>query len=80
VVRLDDVLRQIFGWKRMASETTFGRFFKKFTPSLNHSLFIDLNSWFFEQVQFDNYTPDAASSVIIPYGEQEGRKRGYKLK
>ena len=34
VVRLDEVLRQIFGWKRVESGTTFGRFFKKFTPSL----------------------------------------------
>ncbi len=39
VVRLDEVLRQIFRWKRVASGTTFGRFFKKFTPSLNHCLF-----------------------------------------
>ena len=77
VVRLDEVLRQIFGWKRVASGTTFGRFFKKFTPSLNHSLFIELNSWFFEQLQFDNYTLDVDSSVITRYGEQEGSKRGY---
>jgi hypothetical protein len=77
VVRLDEVLRQIFGWKRVASGTTFGRFFKKFTPSLNHRLFIDLNSWFFEQLQFDNYTLDVDSSVITRYGEQEGSKRGY---
>ena len=28
VVRLDEVLRQIFGWKRVASGTTYGRFFK----------------------------------------------------
>ena len=39
VVRLDEVLREIFGWKRVASATTFGRFFKKFTPSLNHQVF-----------------------------------------
>ena len=77
VVRLDEVLRQIFGWKRVASGTTFGRFFKKFTPSLNHCVFIELNSWFFEQLQFDNYTLDVDSSVITRYGEQEGSKRGY---
>lgn len=70
VVRLDDVLRQIFGWKRVESGTTFGRFFKKFTPSLNHSLFIDLNSWFFEQVHFGNYTLGVDSSVITRYGKQ----------
>ena len=77
VVRLDEVLRQIFGWERVASGTTFGRFFKKFSPSLNHSLFIELNSWFFEQLQFDNYTLDVDSSVITRYGEQEGSKKGY---
>ncbi len=38
VVRLDEVLRQIFGWKRVASGTTFESFFKKFTPYLNHYL------------------------------------------
>ena len=31
VVRVDEVLREIFGWKRVASGITFGRFFKKFT-------------------------------------------------
>jgi hypothetical protein len=41
VVRLDEVLREIFGWKPVASGTTFGRFFKKFTPSLDHSVFIN---------------------------------------
>jgi hypothetical protein len=61
----------------VASGTTFGRFCKNFTPSLNHSLFIELNSWFFEQLQFDNYTLDVDSSVITRYGEQEGSRRGY---
>ena len=77
VVRLDEVLRNIFGWKRVASGTTYGRFFKKFTPSLDHSVFIGLYSWFFEQLQFDNYTLDVDSSVITRYGEQEGAKKGY---
>lgn len=77
IVRLDDVLRQIFNWKRVPSGTTYGRFFKKFTPSLNHRIFIELNSWFFEQLKFDNYTLDVDSSVITRYGEQEGSKRGY---
>lgn len=77
VVRLDEVLRQIFGWKRVASGTTFGRFFKKFTPSLNHIVFTELYEWFFDQLQFDNYTLDVDSSVITRYGEQEGSKRGY---
>jgi hypothetical protein len=80
VVRVDEVLRQIFGWKRVASATTFTRFFKKFTPSLNHAVFTELYSWFFEQLTFDNYTLDVDSSVITRYGEQEGSKRGYNPK
>src|SRR4051794_33255280 len=80
IVRVDEVLRQIFGWKRVASGTTFGRFFKKFTPSMNHQLFLDLYSWFFEQIHFDNYTLDVDSSVITRYGEQQGSKKGYNPK
>src|SRR5439155_7182431 len=80
VVRLDEVLRQIFGWKRVASGTTFGRFFKSFSESRSHQFFIDLYSWFFEQLTFDNYTLDVDSSVITRYGEQEGSKRGYNPK
>jgi hypothetical protein len=77
VVRVDEVLRQIFGWKRVASGTTFGRFFKKFTPSLSHEFFPSLFSWWFKQLKFDNYTLDVDSSVITRYGNQEGSKRGY---
>lgn len=77
VVRIDEVLRQIFSWKRVPSGTTYGRFFKKFTPSMNHELFIKLYRWFFKQIQFDNYTLDVDSSVITRYGMQEGSKVGY---
>lgn len=80
VVRMDEVLRQIFGWKRVPSGTTYGRFFKKFSPSMNHELFIKLYSWFFQQIQFDNYTLDVDSSVITRYGVQEGSKVGYNPK
>jgi hypothetical protein len=31
VVKVDEVLREIFEWKRVPSGTTYGRFFKKFT-------------------------------------------------
>src|SRR3954452_23770363 len=51
VVRMDEVLRQLFQWKRVASGTTFGRFFKSFSESRSHQFFIDLYSWFFEQLQ-----------------------------
>ena len=80
VVRVDEVLRQIFGWKRVPSATTYGRFFKKFTPGMSHELFISLYQWFFNQIRFDNYTLDVDSSVITRYGSQEGSLRGYNPK
>src|SRR3974377_1391505 len=30
VLRLDDTLKQIFGWKQIPSDTSYKRFFKKF--------------------------------------------------
>lgn len=80
VICVDEVLRQIFGWKRVPSGTTYGRFFKKFTPSMSYELFIRLYQWFFNQIQFDNYTLDVDSSVITRYGIQEGSMRGYNPK
>lgn len=77
IIRLDDTLREIFGWKRVPSGTTYGRFFKKFNWAENNRLFPKLNEWFFEQIKFDNYTLDVDSSVITRYGKQEGSRRGY---
>ncbi|MCA4894187.1 MAG: hypothetical protein ING84_04180 [Cytophagales bacterium] len=47
---------------------------------MNHQIFIELYTWFFEHVQFDNYTLDMDSSAITRYGEQEGSKKGYNPK
>ena len=80
MVRVDEVMRQIFGWKRVAPGTTFGRFFRKFSPSASHETFTGLYKWFFEQLHFDNYTLDMDSSVITRYGEQQGSKKGYNPK
>lgn len=77
IVRLDDTLREIFGWKRVPSGSTFGRFFKKFSQAENNRVFPELGRWFFEQIKFDNYTLDVDSSVITRYGSQEGSRRGY---
>jgi hypothetical protein len=80
VVKLDEVLRSIFGWKRVASATTFTRFFKSFLPSQNQELFPQLYKWFINQIQFDNFILDVDSSVITRYGNQEGAKVGYNPK
>lgn len=80
VVRLDESLKQIFNWKRVASGTTFGRFFQKFNIEENQRVFVPLGQWFFNQLKFNNFILDVDSSVITRYGEQEGSKRGYNPK
>ena len=51
IVSLDDTLREMFGWERVPSGTTFGRFFKKFSWAENNRVFPALNQWFFEQIK-----------------------------
>ena len=77
VLRLDDTLKQIFGWKRIPSDTSYKRFFKKFNQGINNEVFPAMQQWFFEQLQFDNYALDLDSSVITRYGKQQGNHNGY---
>ena len=80
VVRMDEALKKIFEWKRVASGVTFTRFFRKFTWQENTRVFTSLNQWFFNDLKFDNYTLDVDSSVLTRYGEQQGSKVGYNPK
>ena len=77
VLRLDDTLKQIFGWKQVPSDTSYKRFFKKFSQGINNEVFPALQQWFFEQLQFDNYALDLDSTAITRYGDQEGNHKGY---
>jgi len=76
-LRYDKVLQEIFQWKRVASQSTYSRFFHKFSWKRNTEVFVPLNRWFFNQLTLDNITLDLDSSVITRYGEQEGSKRGF---
>jgi hypothetical protein len=80
IIKLDTTVKEIFGWKRIPSGTTFGRFFKKFSWKENNRIFTALNQWFFSQIKLDNYTLDVDSSVITRYGTQEGSLIGYNHK
>lgn len=80
VTRQDEVIRRIFGWKRICGQDTYKRFFSKFTQGMNQGVFTLIYQWFFSNFQFDNYTLDMDSSVLTRYGEQEGAKRGYNVK
>lgn len=77
ILRFDDTLKQIFGWKQMPSDTTYKRFFQKFDQGINNEVFPALQQWFFNQLKFDNYALDLDSTAITRYGNQEGNIVGY---
>ena len=77
VSRFDEVLRQIFGYERMAGHKAYQRYFRKFDIATNQRVFTKLNEWFFSQVKLDNYTLDVDSTVLTRYGDQQGALRGY---
>ena len=74
VSRFDEVLRNIFGFKRMAGHKAYQRYFKKFTLATNQKVFTKVTQWFFGQVKLDNYTLDVDSTVLTRYGSQEGAR------
>lgn len=50
VSRFDDVLRRIFGFKKMAGHKAYQRYFQKFTIAINQQVFTKLSQWFFNQI------------------------------
>ena len=77
MVRFDDALKDIFGWKRLPCVSTYTRFFKKFGREKVDRAFYKINRWFFDQIPQKNITLDLDSSVITRYGKQEGSLVGY---
>lgn len=76
-LRYDKTLQDIFGWDRMPSQSTYSRFFGKFSQSRNTEVFPVLQKRFFDQIGVENITVDFDSTVITRYGEQEGSAKGY---
>ena len=76
-LRYDKTLQSIFSWDQMPSQSTYSRFFGKFSQKRNTEVFPKLQHWFFDQVGLDNLTIDLDSTVITRYGEQEGSAKGY---
>lgn len=77
VSRFDEVLRRIFGFRRMAGHKAYQRYFQKFTIAINQQIFTRLSQWFFNQIRLDNYTLDVDSTVLTRYGTQQGAAKGY---
>jgi hypothetical protein len=51
-------------------QDTYERFFSKFSQGMNQLVFTHTYQWFFQRLQFDNYTLDVDSSVLTRYGDQ----------
>jgi hypothetical protein len=79
-LRYDSVLQEIFQIKRLPSQSTYSRFFHKFSWKRNSEVFPKLQQMFFNRVNIDNITLDLDSTVITRYGNQEGAKKGYNHK
>jgi len=52
ISRFDEVLRKIFGFRRMAGHKAYQRYFSKFTIAINQKVFTKINQWFFSQEIF----------------------------
>lgn len=80
VTRQDEVIKNIFGWDRMAGSKAFSRYFRKFNQATNQEVFDQFYSWFFNNLKFDNYTLDFDSTIMTRYGNQQGARKGYNPK
>lgn len=80
IVRFDEALRQMFGWKQVASVSTFTRFFRRFNREEVDRVFGHLGRWFWGQIAPRTLTLDLDSSVITRFGKQEGTAIGYNPK
>jgi len=80
VTRRDEVIREIFEWKKMSEHKAIRRYLEKFNQGKNQEVFKNLYQWFFKSLKFDKYTLDCDSTVMTRYGEQEGASKGYNPK
>lgn len=76
-VRYDNVLQEIFGFRQMPSQSTYSRFFGKFSDKSNTTLFPQMQNWLLEKIDIGSVTIDFDSTVITRYGEQQGSSKGY---
>jgi hypothetical protein len=76
-LRQDETLAAIFGYESLPSQSTYSRFFGKFSQARNTMVFPPLQRWFFSQINIGAVTVDFDSTVITREGTQEGSAKGY---
>jgi hypothetical protein len=79
-LRWDEGLRQILGIKRFVSDTTLGRFFRRFGAAQVSEVFEQLMRWQQGLIALSGDVLDLDSSVFERYGKQEGALLGYNSK
>ena len=76
-LRQDQSLAAIFEHETLPSQSTYSRFFGKFSQARNTAVFPPLQRWFFSQISVGAVTVDFDSTVITREGGQEGSAKGY---
>jgi len=76
-LRQDETLAAIFGYECLPSQSTYSRFFGKFSQARNTAVFPPLQRWFFSLINIGAVTVDFDSTVITLEGTQEGSAKGY---
>jgi len=79
-IRWDQGVRQILGLKRFVSDTTMGRFFKRFTEGIVTQAFESLMRWELGLIALNEDILDLDSTIMERYGKQEGAYLGYNPK
>jgi hypothetical protein len=79
-LRGDEGVRQILGIRRFVSDTTLGRFFRRFGVKQVTEVFERLMRWQLTLVALDTEILDLDSSAFERYGKQEGALLGYNPK
>lgn len=77
LLRHDEPVKKIFGWRQTPTASTLSRFFAKCDDASVTALRKDLPKRFFQQVNMQTSTLDIDSTVLTRYGDQEGARRGY---
>ena len=76
-LRQDQTLAAIFEHESLPSQSTYSRFFGKFSQARNTAVFLPLQQWLFSQINVGAVTVDFDSTVITREGGQEGSAKGY---
>ncbi len=64
MLRYDEVIKEMFGWREVPSQSTFSRYFKRFSWEINDRIFPELSRWYLGFYKGRNVTLDVDSTVI----------------